>query len=305
MRKGRVVVLTNMKGGVGKTTDTDLLAITASKPSLFNQKVLLIDVDLQANTTSNIKRTFNKNHFPQSFVKAVQTNTLKNAITPLTKNLDFIAGSIAEHELANTIIDNSKTKRDRYFYLTEMVNEIKYDYDYIFFDVAPSTDTVVDAVIMASDYIIAVQEVRKMAMEGTSNFIEKYLQPMLDNFTDEAHFQVVGILPALLTSHKKRQLKNYKETVSIYGRDNVFHTIIKNHNRLENFGEDGISLKDYNDRKMFALFSDLFCELEQRITSFEETGDVLNFRYEAQYYDSIENVTLPLGKEIEINGVIE
>ena len=65
MKKGRVVVLTNLKGGVGKTTDTDLLAIVASKPALFNQKVLLIDVDLQANTTNNIKRTFNVNQIPQ------------------------------------------------------------------------------------------------------------------------------------------------------------------------------------------------------------------------------------------------
>lgn len=305
MRKGRVVVLTNMKGGVGKTTDTDLLAITASKPSLFNQKVLLIDVDLQANTTSNVKRTFNQRHFPQSFVKAVQSGTLKNAIFPLTKNLDFIAGSIAEHELTDTIIDNSKSKRDRYLYLVKMVDEIKYDYDYIFFDVAPSTDTVVDAIIMVSDYIIAVQEVRKMAMEGTSNFIGKYLQPMLDNFPEEAHFQVAGVLPALLTSHKKRQIENYRETVEVYGRDNVFRTIIKNHDRLENFGEDGVSLEDYNDRKMFGLFADLFCELEARISSFEKTGDVENFTYQSKYFDALENITLPLGKEIEINGVAE
>ncbi|WP_233995417.1 AAA family ATPase [Levilactobacillus brevis] len=186
--------LNKYESGVGKTTDTDLLAITASKPSLFNQKVLLIDVDLQANTTSNVKRTFNQRHFPQSFVKAVQSGTLKNAIFPLTKNLDFIAGSIAEHELTDTIIDNSKSKR-RYLYLTKMVDEIKYDYDYIFFDVAPSTDTVVDAIIMASDYIIAVQEVRKMAMEGTSNFIGKYLQPMLDNSLKKHTFKLQVYYP--------------------------------------------------------------------------------------------------------------
>ncbi|WP_436696785.1 ParA family protein [Lactiplantibacillus plantarum] len=132
MKKGRVVVLTNLKGGVGKTTDTDLLAIVASKPALFNQKVLLIDVDLQANTTNNIKRTFNVNQFPQSFVKAAQTGTLKNAIMPLTENLDIIAGSIAEHELVDSIIDNSKNKRERYFYFKKMVDEIRPKYDYIF-----------------------------------------------------------------------------------------------------------------------------------------------------------------------------
>ena len=85
----------------------------------------------------------------------------------------------------------------------------------------------------------------------------------------------------------------------------MFHTIIKNHDRLENFGEDGVSLEDYNDRKMFGLFADLFCELEARISSFEKTGDVENFTYQSKYFDALENITLPLGKEIEINGVAE
>nr|WP_321160554.1 ParA superfamily DNA segregation protein PrgP [Lactiplantibacillus plantarum] len=305
LKKGRVVVLTNLKGGVGKTTDTDLLAIVASKSALFNQKVLLIDVDLQANTTNNIKRTFNVNQFPQSFVKAAQTGTLKNAIMPLTENLDIIAGSIAEHELVDSIIDNSKNKRERYFYFKKMVDEIRPKYDYIFFDVAPSTDSVVDAIIMVTDYIIAVQEVKRMAMEGTSNFISNYLQPMLNNFPNEAKFQVAGILPALLSSRRKTQLLNYKKTVARYGEDNVFHTIVKNHDRLEAFGENGFSLNDYNDRKMFALFADLFTELELRIESFEKTGDVKDFRYESHYFDSMTNTTLPAGKEIQLDGIAE
>ncbi|MGF2438624.1 AAA family ATPase, partial [Lentilactobacillus otakiensis] len=41
---GKIIVLTNLKGGVGKTTDTDMMAIVAAKKSLFNKKVLLIDV---------------------------------------------------------------------------------------------------------------------------------------------------------------------------------------------------------------------------------------------------------------------
>ncbi|WP_316381809.1 AAA family ATPase, partial [Enterococcus faecium] len=45
---GKVVMLTGRKGGIGKTTDNDLLAIVSSQ--LFEKDVLLIDYDQQRNT---------------------------------------------------------------------------------------------------------------------------------------------------------------------------------------------------------------------------------------------------------------
>lgn len=114
---GKIIVLTNLKGGVGKTTDTDMMAIVAAKKSLFNKKVLLIDVDLQANTTSNMTRTFGTVEYPQSFTKAVQSGTLNQAIYHLTDNLDLIPGSQGTHDLNEWILDNSKTKRSRYMFL--------------------------------------------------------------------------------------------------------------------------------------------------------------------------------------------
>lgn len=302
---GKVIVLTNLKGGVGKTTDTDMMAIVAAKKSLFNKKVLLIDVDLQANTTSNMTRTFGTVEYPQSFTKAVQSGTLTKAIYHLTNNLDLIPGSQGTHDLNEWILDNSKTKRLRYMFLKKMIDEIKDHYDYIFFDVAPSTDNSVDAITMTSDYIVAVQEVKRFSMDGTSMLIDTYLQPMLNAFPDDAHFQVAGILPTMFQTKRKNQLENYQKTVDIYGKDNVFSTIIKRHDRLEGFGEQGISLNDYEDRRMFALFADLFTELEKRIDSFEKYGDIVDFSYTQKYYDPLTNKTLPLGKEIIPNGLIE
>lgn len=302
MKDTKVIVMTNLKGGVGKTTDTNMLAMVASQ--LFNKKCLLIDVDLQANSSQNISRTFNITEFPQSFTKAVQSGTLKDAIISLSNNLDFIAGSAGSHDLNEWIIDHSKTKRDRYLFLKNMVDEIKDNYDYIFFDVAPSTDNTVDAIVMVSDYIIPVQEVKRFSMDGTAMLISNYLAPMLQAFPDDAHFQVAGVLPAIFEVRKSKQRKNYEETVAKYGSENVFNTIIKYHERLDTFGETGITLNDYEDRKIWALFSDLFSELEDRIKSFEDTGDINNFDYVLQYYDINRNRILPKGKEVPINGIV-
>lgn len=45
------------KGGVGKTTDSCMEAIVAAL--IFNKKVCLIDIDLQANATSFLAKSFN------------------------------------------------------------------------------------------------------------------------------------------------------------------------------------------------------------------------------------------------------
>lgn len=296
-----VIVFTNLKGGVGKTSDTDMIALVASQ--LFRKKTLLIDVDLQANSTQNMSRTFKNVEYPQSFTNAVMKGTLKNAIQSLSNNLDFIAGSAGTHNLNEWILDHSKNKKERYLFFTSLIDEIKGNYDYIFFDVAPSTDNAVDAIMMCCDYIIPVQEVKRFSMDGTASLISNYLTPMINAFPDEAHFQVAGVLPAIFQNRKQQQQINYEETVKRYGRDNVFYTVIKKLERLDRFGEHGITLNDYQDRKIWAIFADLLLELEERIKSFELTGDVVDFKFTPQYYDIENNKELAKSKEVALNGI--
>lgn len=296
-----IIVFTNLKGGVGKTSDTDMMSLVASQ--IFHKKVLLIDVDLQANSTQNMSRTFNNVEYPQSFTNAVMEGSLKRAIVSLSSNLDFIAGSAGTHDLNEWILDHSKNKKGRYLFFKNMIEELQDGYDYIFFDVAPSTDNAVDAIMMCCDYIIPVQEVKRFSMDGTASLISNYLTPMVEAFPEKAHFQVAGVLPAIFQNRKRQQQINYEETVERYGQDNVFFTIIKRLERLDRFGEHGITLNDYQDRKIWAIFADLLLELEARITSFEQTGDILDFKFKPIYYDIENNKELAASKEIKLNGI--
>lgn len=303
MGKGKVIVFSNKKGGVGKTSDTDMTALVASQ--LFHRKVLLIDVDQQANTTASMVRTFGEKRFKKSFAKCVEDGSLKGGITPLSPWLDMIAGSGNESELNEIIYRGSKSKSDQYRVLKPLIDEIRDDYDYIFFDVAPSLDTTLYSIFYATDYIIIVQEVKRFSMDGASVLIDE-LQKFLNRYKKEVNYEILGILPAILRRRRKQQLKNYQETVDQYGASEVFSTIIKSHDRIEGFGEEGIKLDDVEDRKIWALFADLFMEIEARIAYFEKYGDIEGFTYELQYYNSKKNRTLKLGKEINYHdGIIK
>lgn len=294
---GKVILFSNLKGGVGKTTDTDITAVVASQ--LFHRKVLLIDVDMQANSTSNMSKTFKINNFNQSFASAVVNGSLKPAIMSLSPNLDFIAGSSAESEINTFITTHSQSKSDEYRFFKPMIDEVKDDYDYIFFDIAPSIDNTVFSILYNTDYVIAVQEVKRFSMDGTSVLISK-LKNFYATYKDEGvHYEVLGILPAILQPRRKQQLKNYQETINQFGKSNVFSTIIKHHDRIEGFEENGISLNDIADRKIWALYADLFTEIEARIKYNEQNGDNKGFEYQLQYYDSKVNKTLDKGKEID------
>lgn len=298
---GKVVILTGRKGGIGKTTDNNLLSIVASQ--LFEKKVLLIDYDQQRNTTSNIGSTFQITSFKRSVSSAITKGDWASGITQVSPNLHVMAGSAGSEELNEYLTSKYPDKLKRSKAFIDPLKKLREEFDYIFIDCPPSTDNVVRAFLTASDYVIPMQELKRYAMEGTEDFINKVLMPIVTQ-VEEANFQVIGILPVLFASRRATQGANYDKTVEMYGESNIFKTIVKRSDRLEIYGETGIALDDYVDRRMWAIFSDIFNEMEERIEYYEKHGDIEGFDYEVQYANSMTNNILPKGKEIKLNGII-
>lgn len=299
--KGRVIMLTARKGGVGKTTNNDLLAVVSSQ--IFEKKVLLIDYDQQRNTTSNIGSTYQVTEFSRSMASAIKKGDWKSGITQVSPNLFLMAGSPGSEELNEYLAQKYKDRRNRHLAFIKPLEELRKEFDYIFIDCPPSTDNVVRAFLTAADYIIPMQELKRYAMEGTEDFINQVLIPIVTNF-EESNLQIIGILPVLFSVRRKTQQSNYQLTIDKYGEHNIFKSIVKGSDRLEAYGEDGIQLNDYVDRRWWAIFADIFVEMEERIKYYEDHGDIDGFNYIPQYADSMANKILEKGKEIELNGII-
>ncbi|KRL53989.1 ParA superfamily DNA segregation protein PrgP [Furfurilactobacillus rossiae] len=295
-----VIALSNQKGGVGKTTNNVMFAITVA--SVFKKKVLHIDMDLQANSTFMLGLTFNRSEWPASITRCLEDRDLSEGIVHLTDNLDAIAGDKDFRNWSTWLADHVKGVHKRTFYFKELLDKIKDQYDYVFIDTPPATDIKVDNIMVATNYVIVVQETKRFAFEGSKDLTSTYLQTLYNDFHDEIDIQVAGVLLVLLDRSHPVEQKIVDKTTEYFGQQYIFDQIIKNHQRLENYGEYGVQFDDWHDNRMFSIFSDLFCELKERIHLFETTGDIPeDYQYSAQYMHG--NRLTKLGKELDPHGL--
>lgn len=310
-RKGTTIINANQKGGVGKTTSTTEEALVATLPNpQFNRKVLIIDWDIQANATSLIGKTFNKN-FPATIYQAIKdySNGDREALTKvtvkLTDNLYMIAGGRDMADFGDLLEDLYPKKNDpmykkkRTFHFSNILETIKYDYDYIWIDVGPSTDIKVDNAMVCADYFVITQETKTYSFEGSLDIINEYLQTLIDDFGSDFKGEVLGLLPFLLQPKRELHESIIKNTKEAFGENFTFNAIVNNQKRLEEYPEYGVSVVDYHDRKVFALFADIFTEIEERIQLFEQYGDIPeDYVYSPKYLNG--NKLTKLSRELDL-----
>jgi len=161
-RSTKVVALANQKGGVGKTTTAINLAAGLT---VLKKKVLLVDIDPQANATSGIGLEKKENQSLYGVLLGEQTAEDKIVPSPY-RNLDIIP---AEIDLAGSEIDIARS--DRYLHrLREAFEAIRSrgDYDYVLLDCPPSLGILTMNGLTASDSVLIPMQCEYYALEGLS-----------------------------------------------------------------------------------------------------------------------------------------
>ena len=161
---GKIIAVTNQKGGVGKTTTA---VNTAAGIAKLGFRVLLIDTDPQGNATSGVGVDKRSVKYSSYSIMVDEVKAEDAVVHTEFENLDVIPSSIelaaAELELAD--FDHRESR------LKNALAPIKSGYDYILIDCPPSLGLITTNALCASDTILVPIQPEYYALEGLSQLI--------------------------------------------------------------------------------------------------------------------------------------
>ena len=233
----RVISLANQKGGVGKTTTTINLGACLAE---LGQRVLVIDIDPQGNTTSGLG--IKKVDVAQDIYDVIINEMpLPDAILHTKRpRLDIVPATIqlagAEIELTSMMARETRLK--------EAIQTVTDSYDYILVDCPPSLGQLSINAFTASNSIIIPVQSEYYALEGLSQllytirFAQKHYNPDL---------KIVGVLLTMYDARTNLGNQVVNEVRNYFG-DHVYHTIIPRNTRLAEAPSYGLPIIDF-DRK--------------------------------------------------------
>lgn len=260
----KTIVVGNFKGGVGKTKVAVMASWELSHE--MNKKVLLIDMDPQANATTLIARSSGITEIPSSIFEGFEKGDLSDIVMSVNDNLDIIPAAVSFKNLPKFLYGRFKEDLDQVSYLNKLLEPLKDKYDYIFIDVPPTISDYSDNAMMAADYVLIILQAQELSLEGAETYIS-YLQFMIDEY--DAYIQVAGVLPVLLRPGGRVDHATVERAKELFGDDNVFENYVKHLERLKAWDITGITYKDHHDKKAHQLFQDVVSEMLEKIEHFE------------------------------------
>jgi chromosome partitioning protein len=250
------IAITNQKGGVGKTTTAVNLAACLADQGV---RVLLIDLDPQANATSGL------NIDPQpgtSLYLPLTSHGRANQMIQPTRlpNLSIIPSHM---ELAGCEIDLAR-ENNHLTKLRDLLEPLKQTeiFDYIILDTPPSLGILMTSALAAADEIIIPLQCEYFGLEGLAKIV--HIVEQIRNSGANPNAQIEGIIMTMYDP-RTNLARQVVSDVTRHFEETVYNTIIPRTIRLGEAPSFGLSIIEHEPKGRGAnAYRDLACEFLQR-----------------------------------------
>ncbi|MGB0932385.1 MAG: ParA family protein, partial [Chitinophagales bacterium] len=229
---GKVITFSNHKGGVGKTTSTVNVGVALSQ---MGQKVLLIDLDPQANLTQSFGITKADFNIYEALIGRYELRWVS-----INENLDVVPSTL---DLSGAEIELSG-EPGREFILRELIEPIRDQYDYILLDTPPSLGLLTVNALATTNAVYIPLQAEYLALQGLTKLttVIRKIQRRLNR-----KLELGGVF---LTQYDNRKILNREvaQTVADFFKDKVFKTKIRNNISLAEAPSLGKDIFNYSKK---------------------------------------------------------
>jgi chromosome partitioning protein len=240
---GKIISITNQKGGVGKTTTCVNLAAFVAK---VGNRVLIIDMDPQGNASSAVGVEPTKEDYTIYDVLIGECSAKEAIYKSVMEGLDVIPSTVdlsgAEVELVHL--------NNRENVLKTALQQVKREYDFIFIDCPPSLSLLTVNALTATDSIIIPIQCEYFALVGLGQLMNTV--KLIKKSTLNPNIEIEGVLLTMKDA-RSNLVNQVAEEIQKYFKEKVYNTFIPRNVRLAESPSHGKPIIMYDSKSKGAI----------------------------------------------------